>query len=167
MVDTKKEHIAVNEARKLNIPVIAIVDTNCDPDEVDYVIPGNDDAIRAVNLVDPRGRRCARRGLRDGQGRDRREGDRAGPAPHPPAPSRPRRPRPSTRPRRRRTPRPIAATTVFEPDAPGTAAAEPEPQPAETVAEPVEAAVVTEPAADDAPTESPAVPGTATPEESA
>src|SRR4029079_14974577 len=51
VTDTKKEHIAVNEARKLNIPVIAIVDTNCDPDEVDFVIPGNDDAIRAVNLV--------------------------------------------------------------------------------------------------------------------
>ena len=51
VVDTKKEHIAVNEARKLGMPVIAIVDTNCDPDEVDYVIPGNDDAIRAVTLV--------------------------------------------------------------------------------------------------------------------
>ena len=51
VVDTKKEHIAVGEARKLKIPVIAIVDTNCDPDEVDLVIPGNDDAIRAVTLV--------------------------------------------------------------------------------------------------------------------
>ncbi|HET9672774.1 MAG TPA: 30S ribosomal protein S2 [Actinomycetota bacterium] len=51
VVDTKKEQIAVTEARKLDIPVIAIVDTNCDPDEVDYVIPGNDDAIRAVSLV--------------------------------------------------------------------------------------------------------------------
>jgi small subunit ribosomal protein S2 len=51
VIDTKKEHIAVSEARKLGIPVIAIVDTNCDPDEVDYVIPGNDDAIRAVSLV--------------------------------------------------------------------------------------------------------------------
>src|SRR4051794_30962110 len=48
IVDTKKEHIAIAEARKLNIPVIAILDTNCDPDEVDYPIPGNDDAIRAV-----------------------------------------------------------------------------------------------------------------------
>jgi small subunit ribosomal protein S2 len=51
VIDTKKEHIAVNEARKLGLPVIAIVDTNCDPDEVDYVIPGNDDAIRSVALV--------------------------------------------------------------------------------------------------------------------
>ena len=51
IVDTKKEHIAVGEARKLNIPVVAILDTNCDPDEVDYPIPGNDDAIRAVALL--------------------------------------------------------------------------------------------------------------------
>jgi small subunit ribosomal protein S2 len=51
IVDTKKEHIAVGEARKLNIPVIAILDTNCDPDEVDYKIPGNDDAIRSAALL--------------------------------------------------------------------------------------------------------------------
>ncbi len=51
VVDLKKEHIAVAEARKLGIPVVAIVDTNCDPDEVDYVIPGNDDAIRAIKLI--------------------------------------------------------------------------------------------------------------------
>jgi small subunit ribosomal protein S2 len=51
IVDTKKEHLGVKEARKLGIPVIAILDTNCDPDEVDYPIPGNDDAIRAVTLL--------------------------------------------------------------------------------------------------------------------
>ena len=51
LVDTKKEHIAVAEARKLHIPVVAILDTNCDPDEVDFPIPGNDDAIRAVGLL--------------------------------------------------------------------------------------------------------------------
>jgi small subunit ribosomal protein S2 len=51
IVDTRKEHIAVAEARKLGIPIVALVDTNCDPDEVDYPIPGNDDAIRAVRLV--------------------------------------------------------------------------------------------------------------------
>jgi small subunit ribosomal protein S2 len=51
IVDTKKEHLAVDEARKLRIPIIAILDTNCDPDEVDYPIPGNDDAIRAVTLL--------------------------------------------------------------------------------------------------------------------
>jgi small subunit ribosomal protein S2 len=51
VVDPKKEKIAIAEARKLSIPIIAIVDTNCDPDEVDYVIPGNDDAIRAIRLI--------------------------------------------------------------------------------------------------------------------
>jgi small subunit ribosomal protein S2 len=51
IVDTKKEHLAVDEARKLGLPVIAILDTNCDPDEVDYKIPGNDDAIRSVTLL--------------------------------------------------------------------------------------------------------------------
>jgi small subunit ribosomal protein S2 len=51
VVDTKKEHIAVSEARKLGIPVVAILDTNCDPDEVNYPIPGNDDAIRSVALL--------------------------------------------------------------------------------------------------------------------
>ncbi len=79
VIDTKKEHIAVNEARKLGVSVIAIVDTNCDPDEVDFVIPGNDDAIRSVSLVTrliadalaegtaggPRGRRHARHRSRD------------------------------------------------------------------------------------------------------
>lgn len=51
IVDPKKENIAVMEARALGIPIVGIVDTNCDPDEVDYVIPGNDDAIRAVKLI--------------------------------------------------------------------------------------------------------------------
>jgi small subunit ribosomal protein S2 len=51
IIDTKKEHIAVGEAHKLHIPVVAILDTNCDPDEVDYKIPGNDDAIRSVTLL--------------------------------------------------------------------------------------------------------------------
>jgi small subunit ribosomal protein S2 len=51
VVDPKKEYIAVREARSLGIPVVGLVDTNCDPDTVDYVIPGNDDAIRAVKLI--------------------------------------------------------------------------------------------------------------------
>ena len=51
VVDPRKEKNAIAEARKLKIPVVAIVDTNCDPDEVDYVIPGNDDAIRAIKLI--------------------------------------------------------------------------------------------------------------------
>lgn len=51
VIDPRKERNAVAEARKLHIPIIAIVDTNCDPDEIDYVIPGNDDAIRAIRLL--------------------------------------------------------------------------------------------------------------------
>jgi small subunit ribosomal protein S2 len=51
VVDPRKEHNAISEARKLHIPIVAIVDTNCDPDEVDYVIPGNDDAIRSIRLI--------------------------------------------------------------------------------------------------------------------
>lgn len=54
IIDPKKENIAVNEARRLNIPTVAIVDTNCDPDPIDYVIPGNDDAIRAIRLLSAR-----------------------------------------------------------------------------------------------------------------
>ena len=51
VVDSRKEKNAIAEARKLGIPIVAIVDTNCDPDEIDYVIPGNDDAIRAIKLI--------------------------------------------------------------------------------------------------------------------
>ena len=51
IVDTKKEHIAVKEAKTLNIPIVALLDTNCDPEPIDYIIPGNDDAIRAVSLI--------------------------------------------------------------------------------------------------------------------
>jgi small subunit ribosomal protein S2 len=54
IIDPRKERIAVAEARKLNIPIVALVDTNCDPDEIDYVIPGNDDAIRAITLMSSR-----------------------------------------------------------------------------------------------------------------
>ena len=51
VVDPRKEHIAIKEARKLGIPIVGMVDTNCDPDEVDYIIPSNDDAIRAIKLI--------------------------------------------------------------------------------------------------------------------
>jgi small subunit ribosomal protein S2 len=54
VVDTKRERIAVREARRLGIPVVALVDTNCDPDEIDYPIPGNDDAIRSIKLITSR-----------------------------------------------------------------------------------------------------------------
>ena len=67
IVDPRKERIAVAEARKLNIPIVAIVDTNCDPDEIDYVIPGNDDAIRAVKLLSGRMADAVMEG-RQGQG---------------------------------------------------------------------------------------------------
>ena len=118
VIDTKKEHIAVTEARKLNIPVIAIVDTNCDPDEVDYVIPGNDDAIRAVSLVT----RVIADALAEGYGMAKDEVvERAtGRSPRPVAAG----PRPQAAPAAvDETPSAeeaaeIAATTVFEPDVP-------------------------------------------------
>ncbi|MFN2544313.1 MAG: 30S ribosomal protein S2 [Actinomycetota bacterium] len=136
VIDTKKEHIAVTEARKLGLPVIAIVDTNCDPDEVDYIIPGNDDAIRAVSLVS----RVIADALEEGQTegwREFAEGGRGEPEIEPdgealPAsqifePTEPPRPVPSgsqvfepDEPAR-------PASQVFEPDAPGTSVAEPTP----------------------------------------
>ena len=104
VVDTRKEKIAVDEARKLKIPVIGVVDTNCDPDEVDFVIPGNDDALRAIRLFASRiaDAVLAGRGIRESSpGRRRRadaEGDERG-APRPPR--RARRARSRRRPRRR------------------------------------------------------------------
>ena len=116
--DTKKEQIAVTEARKLDIPVIAIVDTNCDPDEVDFVIPGNDDAIRAVSLVTRVIADATRRGIRHGEGRGDREVGLAA-AFRRAAPVHDRSPRASGRgcasPEDARA---IAASTVFEPDLP-------------------------------------------------
>jgi small subunit ribosomal protein S2 len=117
VIDTKKEHIAVTEARKLGIPIIAIVDTNCDPDEVDYVIPGNDDAIRAVNLVT----RVIADALAEGYGMAKEEAVERVAA---------RTPRPAAGPKPQAAPAAvdetpseeeaaaIAATTVFEPDLP-------------------------------------------------
>ena len=88
VIDTKKEHIAVTEANKLGIPVVAVVDTNCDPDLIDYVIPGNDDAIRASALMCRRHRRRRRggpvHGLPQGPGAAQAAGGR------PAAPARPR-----------------------------------------------------------------------------
>jgi small subunit ribosomal protein S2 len=129
VVDTKKEHIAVSEARKLGIPVIAIVDTNCDPDEVDYVIPGNDDAIRAVTLVT----RVIADGLAEGYGMSKEEAlervtERNAP------PRRPSGPRPTAAPAAvDETPSDeeaakMAASMVFEPDPEPSAAAEVEPE---------------------------------------
>jgi ABC-type dipeptide/oligopeptide/nickel transport system ATPase component len=96
VVDTKKEKIAVDEARKLKIPVIGIVDTNCDPDEVDFVIPGNDDALRAIRLFASRiaDAVLSGRGLKESaeadNGRDASGGDSTGDNRPPRAPRRPR-----------------------------------------------------------------------------
>jgi len=70
VVDTRQEHIAVAEARKLGIPVVAILDTNCDPDEVDYAIPGNDDAIRAVRLITSRVANACMEGIEERRKRE-------------------------------------------------------------------------------------------------
>src|SRR5690554_1344707 len=78
VVDTKKEHIAVDEARKLGIPVIAILDTNCDPDEVDLPIPGNDDAIRSAELLTKIVASAVAEGLIARSGRARAEEDKPG-----------------------------------------------------------------------------------------
>jgi small subunit ribosomal protein S2 len=75
IVDTKKEHIAVGEARKLGIPVVSILDTNCDPDEVDYPIPGNDDAIRSAALLTKVIARAAADGLMARSSRGRGDGE--------------------------------------------------------------------------------------------
>jgi small subunit ribosomal protein S2 len=80
IVDTRKEKIAVDEARKLKIPVIGVVDTNCDPDEVDYVIPGNDDALRSIKLFASRiaDAIIQGRGIRDTQQADEAGGNGGG-----------------------------------------------------------------------------------------
>jgi small subunit ribosomal protein S2 len=119
VIDTKKEHIAVNEARKLGIPVIAIVDTNCDPDEVDYAIPGNDDAIRAVSLVT----RVVADALAEGYGMAKDEDVERVAARPAPAAAGPRSTAAPARVEEHETPSAedaakIAASTVFEPDAP-------------------------------------------------
>jgi len=95
IVDTRKEKIAVDEARKLKIPVIGIVDTNCDPDEVDYVIPGNDDALRAIRLFASRIAEAvlSGRGLRESGQADLGDGESPGDD-GPRQPRAPRRPRP-------------------------------------------------------------------------
>jgi small subunit ribosomal protein S2 len=96
VIDTRKEQIAVQEARKLKIPVVGIVDTNCDPDEVDYVIPGNDDALRAIKLFASRiaDAVIAGRGLRESRAAEAAAADKASGGPseggEPAAPRKPR-----------------------------------------------------------------------------
>jgi small subunit ribosomal protein S2 len=148
VIDTKKEHIAVTEARKLGIPVIAIVDTNCDPDEVDYVIPGNDDAIRSVNLV----ARVVADALAEGYGMAKEEIVQKATAPAP----RPAGAKPQAAPAAvDETPSAeeaaqIAASTVFEPDAPEAVVAEIEPEVVEAVEGEVEPVTAPEPGGPDA-----------------
>jgi small subunit ribosomal protein S2 len=99
VVDTRKEKIAVDEARKLKIPVIGVVDTNCDPDEVDYVIPGNDDALRAIRLFASRVADAvlAGRGIRESaQADDDNDSDDRGRRGSRPGPVRPTRPEQAT-----------------------------------------------------------------------
>ena len=94
VIDTKKEHIAVTEANRLHIPVVAIVDTNCDPDVIDYVIPGNDDAIRSANLMSRVIADAVNEGRELGRRRNARPGTRsedAAPAAAVAAPPRPQR----------------------------------------------------------------------------
>ena len=94
IVDLRKEQLAVREARRLGLPVIALVDTNCDPDEADFVIPGNDDAIRSCSLIV--------RAIADGiaAGQQRRHRRRSSPARAPTATAAPPRPRRRRKPRR-------------------------------------------------------------------
>ncbi len=122
VIDTKKEHIAVSEARKLGIPVIAIIDTNCDPDEVDYAIPGNDDAIRAVSLVT----RVVADALAEGYGMAKDEDvarvterSAGSVAAGPRSTAAPARVEEHEKPTEEHAAA-IAASTVFEPDAPGS-----------------------------------------------
>ncbi len=123
VVDTRKEKIAVDEARKLKIPVIGVVDTNCDPDEVDYVIPGNDDALRSIRLFASRiaDAVLGGRGIRESaQADDESDADdrgRRGPRPVAPSvrpgPSRPPRRPPSSDGRYRITRRPGLSAPAF------------------------------------------------------
>ena len=78
IIDSRKERNAIAEARKLNIPIVSIVDTNCDPDEIDYIIPGNDDAIRAIRLITAA---MANAVLEGRQGQDNAEAEKAEEAP--------------------------------------------------------------------------------------
>jgi small subunit ribosomal protein S2 len=129
VIDTKKEHIAVTEANKLRLPIVAVVDTNCDPDVIDYVIPGNDDAIRSASLMC----RVIADAVAEGRwiGTHRPTPRRAEADAAPPAPPGPPRPRP------RATvdashPEPPPETEAGEPSAPSATAA-PAPLPADPV----------------------------------
>ncbi len=94
IVDPKKERIAVLEARKLKIPIIAVIDTNCDPDEIDYPIPGNDDAIRAVKLMVGKIADAIIEGRTESESADGRHESRVRASRYEEAPTAPRSPKP-------------------------------------------------------------------------
>ena len=119
VIDPKKEHIAVEEARKLEIPIVAITDTNCDPDLIDYVIPGNDDAIRAIKLFTGKIADACHRRRAPRQGRARRRAPRRDEGEEKPE-THPRRRRAATA-RRSRSPRAARAPRVRAPEAVGLA----------------------------------------------
>ncbi len=138
VVDTKKEHIAVTEAKKLRLPVVAVVDTNCDPDVIDYVIPGNDDAIRSASLMCRVVADAVVEGRWIASHRPATQRPETNGAP-PPAPTPPR-------------PRPRANVDASHPEPPPEIPAEPAPSPAHAgpaaaAAPAVEALVTTEPEA--------------------
>ncbi len=123
IVDTNKEHIAVTEANKLGIPIIAIVDTNCDPDEVQYVVPGNDDAIRAVSLVTgaitaaiEEGRQLAGKDLQDRVYGDDEPVSEPAPRASDPMPEPPPAPEPEVAPEPAATPEPEVVPEPAEPE---------------------------------------------------
>jgi small subunit ribosomal protein S2 len=139
VIDTKKEHIAVTEARKLGLPIIAIVDTNCDPDEVDYIIPGNDDAIRSVSLIS----RVLADALEEGRG----EGWEEFAARSAGRSTEANGDEPYTGPMTFEPDEPAPAAQVFEPEQPATGAPAPSPAPATAAAaEPAAPAATTAPA---------------------
>src|ERR1700674_1505821 len=108
IVDPRKERIAVLEARKLKIPIIAVIDTNCDPDEIDYAIPGNDDAIRAVKLMTSKIADAIIEGKTEAESAQYMEGSAPRAAPPPPAPE-------------ARAPVVAEAATAAAPEAPASA----------------------------------------------
>jgi len=148
VIDTKKEHIAVTEANRLHIPVVAVVDTNCDPDVIDYVIPGNDDAIRSAQLMSRVISDAVNEGRELGRRRNARPGTRAEEAVGTTATAAPAPP-----PRPQRTPEEEAAFQEQQREAKAQAAAQQRAREERARAAKAEAAAEPEPAPADAPVE--------------
>ena len=148
VIDTKKEHIAVTEANRLHIPVVAVVDTNCDPDVIDYVIPGNDDAIRSAQLMSRVISDAVNEGRELGRRRNARPGTRAEEAVGTTATAAPAPP-----PRPQRTPEEEAAFQEQQREAKAQAAAQQRAREERARAAKAEASAEPEPAPADAPVE--------------